>query len=195
MCQLIKWWMLENQSGKYTDKEDQREIAMKAHSFFSPPVHIARWAHMHRFLSVCLSVCQPGCTQGTLYTTTPVCACTWLHSKKNSCQQMDKALLLWQVGLIANVNLHFYCLARELARVQATHPTKPTHLKIYRMLIEMICSWVSCFFWECSAYCRVPARWGLQQTHPGLRAATRHGVRDPLVCSQRRDTTRDPLVR
>ncbi len=33
-------------------------------------------------------------------------------------------------------------------------------------------------------YCRVPARWGLQQTHPGLRAATRHGVRDPLVRSQ-----------
>ncbi len=30
-------------------------------------------------------------------------------------------------------------------------------------------------------YCRVPAGWGLQQTHPGLRAATRHGVRDPLV--------------
>ncbi len=25
---------------------------------------------------------------------------------------------------------------------------------------------------------------GLQQTHPGLRAATRHGVRDPLVRSQ-----------
>ncbi len=34
-----------------------------------------------------------------------------------------------------------------------------------------------------SIYCRVPARWGLQQTHPGLRAATRHGVRDPLVRS------------
>ncbi len=33
-------------------------------------------------------------------------------------------------------------------------------------------------------YCRVPARWGLQQTHPGLRAATRQGVRDPLVHSQ-----------
>ncbi len=28
-------------------------------------------------------------------------------------------------------------------------------------------------------YCHVPARWGLQQTHPGLRAATRHGARDP----------------
>ena len=26
-------------------------------------------------------------------------------------------------------------------------------------------------------YCCVPARWGLQQTHPALRAATRHGVR------------------
>ena len=33
-------------------------------------------------------------------------------------------------------------------------------------------------------YCRVPARWGLLQTHPGLRAATRHGIRDPLVRSQ-----------
>ncbi len=33
-------------------------------------------------------------------------------------------------------------------------------------------------------YCRMPARWGLQQTHPGLRAATRHGARDPLVRSQ-----------
>ncbi len=30
----------------------------------------------------------------------------------------------------------------------------------------------------CLSYCRVPARWRLQQTHPGLRAATRHGVRD-----------------
>ncbi len=29
-------------------------------------------------------------------------------------------------------------------------------------------------------YCRLPARWGLQQTHPGLRAATRHGARDPF---------------
>ncbi len=31
-------------------------------------------------------------------------------------------------------------------------------------------------FW---IYCRVPARWGLQQT-TGLRAAARHGARDPL---------------
>ncbi len=30
-------------------------------------------------------------------------------------------------------------------------------------------------------YCRVPERWGLQQTHPGLRAATRHRVRDPTL--------------
>ncbi len=87
--------------------------------FLSPPVHIARWAHMHPFLSVCLS----GCTQGTLYTTTTVygllvhqegaictvCTSTWLHSK-HSCQQMSKALLLWQVGLIANVKLHFLSL-------------------------------------------------------------------------------------
>ncbi len=36
--------------------------------FLSPPVYFARWAHMRRFLSVCLS----GCTQGTLYTTTTV---------------------------------------------------------------------------------------------------------------------------
>ena len=28
-------------------------------SFLSPPVHIARWAHMHRFLSVRLSVTRP----------------------------------------------------------------------------------------------------------------------------------------
>ncbi len=25
--------------------------------FLSPPVQVAQWAHMHRFLSVCLSVC------------------------------------------------------------------------------------------------------------------------------------------
>ncbi len=39
-------------------------------------------------------------------------------------------------------------------------------------------------YWPLSwdRYCRVPTRWGLQQTHPGLRAATRHGARDPLVC-------------
>ncbi len=30
-------------------------------------------------------------------------------------------------------------------------------------------------------YCRVPARWGLQQTHPGLRASTRHGLRDKIL--------------
>ncbi len=37
--------------------------------------------------------------------------CYWLHSKKNSCQQMSKMLLLWQVGLIANVKLHFlFCI-------------------------------------------------------------------------------------
>ena len=34
-------------------------------------------------------------------------------------------------------------------------------------------------------YCRMPARWGLQQTHPGLQAATRHGARDPLVRPQK----------
>ncbi len=33
-------------------------------------------------------------------------------------------------------------------------------------------------------YCRVPARWVLQQTNPGLRAVTRHGARDPLVRPQ-----------
>ena len=34
--------------------------------------------------------------------------CDWLHSQKNSHQQMVMVLLLWQVGLIANVKLHFY---------------------------------------------------------------------------------------
>ncbi len=45
-------------------------------------------------------------------------------------------------------------------------------------------------------YCCVPARWGLQQTHPGLRAATRHRVRDPLVRSQvhYRSTGEPPLL-
>ncbi len=37
-----------------------------------------------------------------------VFACRWLHSKKNHDEQMIKALMLWQVGLIANVKLHFY---------------------------------------------------------------------------------------
>ncbi len=32
-------------------------LALPSQSFLSPPVHIARWAHMHRFLSVCPSVC------------------------------------------------------------------------------------------------------------------------------------------
>ncbi len=36
-----------------------------------------------------------------------VSTCYWLHSKKNSCQQTSKVLLPWQVGLIANVKLHF----------------------------------------------------------------------------------------
>ncbi len=53
-------------------------------------------------------------------------------------------------------------------------------------------------------YSRVPARQGLQQTRPGLQAATRHGVRDPLVRSslalttyknfkKKTDRTFDPL--
>ena len=38
---------------------------------------------------------------------------------------------------------------------------------------------------SCScSYCRVPARCGLQDTLPGLRAATRHRARDPLVRPQ-----------
>ncbi len=32
----------------------------------------------------------------------------WLHSKKDHDQQMIKASYLWQVGLIANVKLHFF---------------------------------------------------------------------------------------
>ncbi len=31
--------------------------------FFSPPVQIGRWAHMHRFLSVRLFVCPSGLDQ------------------------------------------------------------------------------------------------------------------------------------
>ncbi len=34
--------------------------------------------------------------------------CDWLHSQKNSCKQIVMVLLLWQVGLIANVKLHFF---------------------------------------------------------------------------------------
>ncbi len=37
-----------------------------------------------------------------------VFTCYWLHSKKNSDQQMSKILLLWKVGLNANVKLHFF---------------------------------------------------------------------------------------
>ena len=47
-------------------------------------------------------------------------------------------------------------------------------------------------------YCHMPARWALQQTHPGLRAATRHGVRDFSnkyleKFSKETDRTFDPL--
>ena len=35
-------------------------------------------------------------------------ACDWLHSQKNSHQQMVMVLLLWQVGLTANIKLHFF---------------------------------------------------------------------------------------
>ena len=34
--------------------------------------------------------------------------CDRLHSQKNSRQQMVMVFLLWQVGLIANVKLHFF---------------------------------------------------------------------------------------
>ncbi len=40
---------------------------------------------------------------------------------------------------------------------------------------------IDCRTREISKYCHVPARWGLQQTHPGLRAVTRHCLRDPLT--------------
>ncbi len=36
-----------------------------------------------------------------------ICYLLLLHSKKNLSQQMGMVLLLWQVGLIANVKLHF----------------------------------------------------------------------------------------
>ncbi len=42
------------------------------------------------------------------FTCPSVCTCYWLHSKKNSCQQMSKVFLLWQIGLVANIRLHFY---------------------------------------------------------------------------------------
>ncbi len=46
---------------------------------------------------------------GTVYVhLSAVCACYWLHSKKIFCPQKWKVLLLWQVGLIATVKLHFF---------------------------------------------------------------------------------------
>ena len=39
--------------------------------------------------------------------------CDWLHSQKNSRQLMVMVLLLWQVGLIANIKLHFFLIKLE----------------------------------------------------------------------------------
>ncbi len=36
-------------------------------AFLSPPVHLARWAHMCHLLSVCLSVCHKEYLQGNLF--------------------------------------------------------------------------------------------------------------------------------
>ncbi len=93
--------------------------------FLSPPVHIARWAHMHRFLPV-----QPSVRHWIMihisksiiainlkiyhnilrlhHTKCPyVLLVTYCTLRKKSYQQMSKAPLLWQVELIANVKLHF----------------------------------------------------------------------------------------
>ena len=65
--------------------------------FLSPPVQLAWWTHMHIFLSVCLTRPQ---------------GCCWLLGafqytlRKNQVSKL-LLLLLWHVGLIANVKLHF----------------------------------------------------------------------------------------
>ena len=75
-------------------------------------MQIARWAHMHHFLSVSPSVC-PDLTKniGKKYdvpmkfgTGEPYLL---LHSKKDSCREVSKVLLLRQVGLIGNFKLRF----------------------------------------------------------------------------------------
>ncbi len=60
--------------------------------------HTSVWVTSRLSPYVCLSVV---CSLS-------VANCDWLHSQKNSRQQMVMVSLLWQVGLIANIKLHFF---------------------------------------------------------------------------------------
>ncbi len=69
-------------------------------------------------LSVCLDLTKKGENNSYLISTCPSdFTCYWVHSKKNAHQQMSNVLLLWQVGLIANVNLHFFFFASKFTVV------------------------------------------------------------------------------
>ncbi len=47
-------------------------------------------------------------------------------------------------------------------------------LRVERIVPVQLCTVSFAPLQDMDIYCRVPARWSLQQTHPGLRAATRH---------------------
>ncbi len=77
--------------------------------------------------------------------------CGWLHSQKNSCQQKVIVLLLWQVGLIANVKLHFLCYF-------AFHQDDRLPLKIQGINVS-VCDNIRtqagfCFFFLASLVCQ-----------------------------------------
>ncbi len=84
---------------------------------------------MRRFPPVCSSVQDGYLVRHTNHGGFVSCSYR-LHSKENSCPQMSIVQLPWQVGLIANVKLHFFLLTHILlfhSRLHLAHSaTYPT---------------------------------------------------------------------
>ncbi len=66
-------------------------------TLFKPICAHARWALMHRCLSVCLSVCLSGFTQATLYTTTTVYG-VLVHQEGAICTMVTRVKVKGQAG-------------------------------------------------------------------------------------------------
>ncbi len=86
--------------------------------FLSPPVHIARWAHMHRFLSVCPSVRH----------------WTKIHNSESiidrSMKLYHSSLLttLWEKFMSANVHGIFALTGRAHCQCQVAFLSPPVHI-------------------------------------------------------------------
>ncbi len=62
--------------------------------------------------------------------------CGWLHSQKNSCQQKVIVVLLWQVGLIANVKLHYFSDAQCVVDIYVNYDCDLSLANVFERLIN-----------------------------------------------------------